>query len=98
MKSAKPNLLKHLSNFSFLLLILFAYSCIPDETDLPANTEAMKSRNAIKAKEIARGALIKGTNGIYFGPDDNLYIASFYGQEIIVMNKQNGKILKKFDV
>ena len=38
------------------------------------------------------------TNGIYFGPDDNLYIASFYGDNITVMNKQNGKILRQFGV
>src|SRR5690606_23966745 len=38
---------------------------------------------------------IKSANGVNFGPDGNLYIASFGGQEIIVMNKQNGKIIKK---
>ena len=65
---------------------------------MDVSTEAMKSSKAIKAKEIARGADLKGTNGIYFGPDDNLYIASFYGQEIIVMNKQNGKIIRRFGV
>ena len=49
----------------------------------------------VLVKEIYTGAPIKGTNGINFGPDGNLYVASFAGQEIIVMNKQNGKILKK---
>jgi sugar lactone lactonase YvrE len=98
MKSTKPTFLKNLSNFVFALVILFTYSCAPDETDSQANAEAMKSRNAIKAKEIARGALIRGTNGINFGPDDNLYIASFYGQEVVAMNKQNGKILRRYSV
>jgi len=98
MKTTKPNLLKNLSKLALTLLILFAYSCDQNETDLQANTEAMKSRNAIKAKEIARGALIRGTNGINFGPGDNLYIASFYGKEVVAMNKQNGKILRRYGV
>ena len=34
-------------------------------------------------EEIAMGAALHGTNGLFFGPDDNLYIASFYGQEIL---------------
>ncbi|OOG70764.1 hypothetical protein B0E43_18415 [Algoriphagus sp. A40] len=45
--------------------------------------------------EIVKGAALKGTNGVNFGPDGNLYIGSVNGQEIIVMNKQTGKILKQ---
>ena len=45
---------------------------------------------------IAEGAPIHGTNGINFGPDGNLYIASVLWSEIIVMNKQNGKIINRF--
>ncbi|TVQ10088.1 MAG: hypothetical protein EA361_14515 [Bacteroidetes bacterium] len=44
---------------------------------------------------IAKGAPIHGANGINFGPDGNLYIASVAGREIIVMNKLNGKIIKR---
>ena len=46
-------------------------------------------------KVLARGARIHGANGIYFGADDNLYIASVWGQEIVVMNPRNGKILRR---
>jgi len=44
---------------------------------------------------IAQGAAIHGTNGINFGPDGNLYIASAPGREIVVMNPRNGKILAR---
>lgn len=43
---------------------------------------------------LARGAAIHGTNGLYFGPDGNLYIASFVGGDIVVMNPDNGRILR----
>lgn len=57
---------------------------------------AKKQKPTVVMREIATGAAIKGTNGINFGPDGNLYIASFAGEEIVVMNKQNGKILDRF--
>jgi sugar lactone lactonase YvrE len=49
----------------------------------------------VRAKVIAEGAPIHGTNGINFGPDGNLYIASVVGREIVVMNPLNGKIIKR---
>lgn len=67
--------------------------CYEKEEDIVLN--ARKAEPAYKVQEIAKGAVIKGANGINFGPDGNLYVASFLGQEIIVMNKQNGKILKR---
>ncbi len=45
---------------------------------------------------IAKGATIHGTNGINFGPDGNLYVASVVGREIIVMDKLNGVIINRF--
>ena len=49
----------------------------------------------VRAKVIAEGAPIHGTNGINFGPDGNLYIASVVGREIVVMNPLNGQIIKR---
>jgi sugar lactone lactonase YvrE len=81
-----------------IMLIVFAYSCSPDAQELEDSLKSAKANKAQKLKVIARGAELHGTNGIYFGPDDNLYIASFYGDNITVMNKQNGKILRQFGV
>ena len=44
---------------------------------------------------IAKGAAFHSTNGIIFGPDGNLYIASVPGREIIVMNPRNGKVIRR---
>jgi sugar lactone lactonase YvrE len=48
-----------------------------------------------KAEIFANGAPLKSTNGLYFGPDGNLYIGSVGGQEIIVMDPESGAILKR---
>jgi len=98
MKTTKRNLAKAVTQLAAALLILLTASCsqdgVLDENLDSANAKSQKA----DLKILAKGAAIHGTNGIYFGPDDNLYIASFYGQEIVVMNKQNGKILRKFGV
>jgi len=86
--------------FKLTLLFIFSItiSCDSEDFNDPDAAElASKSQNAT-LKTLATGAKLHGTNGIYFGPDDNLYIASFYGQNITVMNKQNGKILRQFGV
>ena len=46
-------------------------------------------------KVIAKGAPIHGANGLYFDDNDNLYIASYFGREILVMNPLNGKIINR---
>lgn len=69
--------------------IILATLSACDKDDDPTNG------NGYEVKEIATGAVLHGTNGLNIGPDGNLYIASFLGQEIIVMNKQNGTIIKR---
>ncbi|HEX6033551.1 MAG TPA: hypothetical protein VFY83_03915 [Anaerolineales bacterium] len=46
-------------------------------------------------KEIVRGSPIHGANGLNFDADDNLYIASVWGREILVMNLLNGQIIDR---
>ena len=60
-------------------------------TQEPADTEP----HQVQATVIASGAPLHGTNGINFGPDGNLYIASVLGREIIVMNPLNGEIIRR---
>lgn len=77
-----------------LLATFLAFTaCYDLEEEVSVN--AKKAEPQYLVKEIAKGAALKGANGINFGPDGNLYVASFLGQEIIVMNKQNGKIIKR---
>ena len=66
------------------------------ENELSIDLKAGKPGSKVVMRVIAKGAPIHGANGIRFGPDGNLYIASVIGQEIIVMNKQNGKIINRF--
>ncbi|MDN3204115.1 hypothetical protein [Algoriphagus sediminis] len=79
----------------FTLLAILASMTACYEVEQLTNINAKKKNSKVLVKEIYTGSLIKSANGVNFGPDGNLYIASFGGQEIIVMNKQNGKILKR---
>ncbi len=78
----------HLHFILSVFFILATLSACKKDDDTPKVT-------TYEVKEIGTGAVLDGTNGLNIGPDGNLYIASFFGQEIIVMNKQNGTIIKR---
>jgi glucose/arabinose dehydrogenase len=42
-----------------------------------------------------QGSPIHGTNGLNFGPDGNLYVASVWGLEIVVMDPDTGEIVDR---
>lgn len=100
MKRLHQKIVKIVSQLTLLLLILFAYSCSPEiqEFDQKLKPDKDQSNNSLNAdlKILVKGAPISGTNGIDIGPDGNLYVASVNGQEIVVMNKDNGKILNRY--
>jgi sugar lactone lactonase YvrE len=48
-----------------------------------ANVSAQGQGTTYVVTEIAHGAPIRGSNGMAFGPDGNLYIASMMGMEIV---------------
>lgn len=50
---------------------------------------------ATTIKTLATGAPVHGSNGIYIGPDQNIYIASGAGSEIIKMDPNTGGILAR---
>jgi sugar lactone lactonase YvrE len=90
----KPKLFSIFAVFAFLAMLT---ACT--EKDFSTAEESLidlKTGNAVVMKVIAKGATLHGTNGIRFGPDGHLYIASVVGSEIIVMNKLNGKIINRF--
>ena len=43
-------------------------------------------------REIVRGGQIHGANGLFCNSQDQLYIASANGMEIIIMDRNSGKI------
>jgi len=49
----------------------------------------------VKVKVVTQGGPLHGANGLYFGPDGNLYIASAMGREIVAMHPGSGRILDR---
>ncbi|XOV90323.1 MAG: hypothetical protein ACFHX7_10665 [Pseudomonadota bacterium] len=45
---------------------------------------------------LASGANIAGANGMHFGPDGNLYVASVVGSSLSLIDPDSGKISKQF--
>jgi sugar lactone lactonase YvrE len=90
---------KLISLFAVFALLVSLTACNEKDFGLqgPDDEQSvdLKAGKAFLTKVIAKGATLNGTNGIRFGPDGNLYIASVAGREIIVMNPQNGKIIKR---
>jgi sugar lactone lactonase YvrE len=90
----KLDILKNFSLLTLMVLALFAYSCSDDDDD----DDEDPGDKELVLEEIAMGARLHGTNGINFGPDGDLYIASFIGQEVVSMNKQTGEIINTYGV
>jgi sugar lactone lactonase YvrE len=63
-----------------LFLVLACRDRTPDQPDL---------------RVIAEGAALHGANGINFGPDGNLYVASVFGMEIVAMNPGTGQTVDR---
>jgi sugar lactone lactonase YvrE len=84
--------------FKLTLLFIFSITMSCDDenfSDPDAAELASKSQKAT-LKTLATGAALHAANGIDIGPDGNLYVASVNGQEIAVINKNSGKIIKRF--
>ncbi len=96
MKTFKNFSLNSILKIGFLGVLLMSFSCAQDamlETGSDIDTRA--SQKSI-LKTLVKGSPLKGANGIDVGPDGNLYIASVVGQEIVVMDKNNGKLINRF--
>lgn len=96
MKKTDHTFSKFIVKVTLLVMISMNYSCDPDTTEIQDNLEKRNGKsNTAVLKTLVRGASLNAANGIDIGPDGNLYIASVTGQEIIVMNKNNGKIIER---
>ena len=68
-------------------------------TFITVNCSSSKNSDDKKSSEIkiiATGASLAGANGMSFGPDGNLYVASVLGSSITVLNPESGKIIKVY--
>lgn len=96
MKRFKQNIVKDISKLVVVILIIFAYSCSEDTVILQNELEKKSGKsNTSDLKTLVRGASINSANGIAIGPDGNLYVASVLGQDIVVINKNSGKIIDR---
>ena len=96
MKQIKGKFLKTISKLVMIILIIIAYSCSEDTIVLQDDLEKKRGKsNTSDLKTLVRGAAINSANGIAIGPDGNLYVASVLGQDIVVMNKNSGKIIDR---
>ena len=89
--------MKTLFKAALVAVLLFFYSCSKESELAPEEYLTAVNAKSIKSvlKTLVKGAALNAANGIDIGPDGNLYIASVQGQEIIVMDRKNGKILDR---
>ncbi len=92
--------MKSVLKLAFLAFLSIVISCSPDtslevEDTLEGVNARVKKPDKYNLKTLVRGAKLNAANGIDIGPDGNLYIASVNGQEIVVMRKQNGRIIDR---
>lgn len=97
MKTIEKIPVKSACKLAILSLLFLAFSCSPETELETVRAQSESAKNAVKSelKVLATGAHLKGANGVDIGADGHLYIASVLGGEIIVMNKQNGKIIRR---
>jgi sugar lactone lactonase YvrE len=66
-----------------------------DPDQVPVSTKMdPDAPQTVRTRILARGATIHGANGTNFGPDGLLYIASFIGGGIEVLNPDSGRVVR----
>ena len=86
----------HLSRTALAVLMAVLLVSCQDPSLQQSDAEASLTAAALVRRDLVTGATLNGANGIYFGPDGNLYVASFAGSEIVALNPRNGKIVARF--
>jgi sugar lactone lactonase YvrE len=65
------------------------------DKDSSSSIAQPQGKGTVIVKEFIKGAQIAGTNGLRIGPDGNLYTASVFGHEIVVMDPKRGDIIDR---
>jgi sugar lactone lactonase YvrE len=77
-----------------IMVVLFAVALT---ASMFAGNKSIPKYPRVTVRTLVQGAPIHGANGIYFGPDGKLYIASAGGNEIIKMDPNSGRILDRIN-
>ena len=98
MKTTRQLIEKSLMVLVLMVAFSMVFSCSNEINSEPEGVpEALnaKSNNSI-LKTLVKGAALQAANGLDVGLDGNLYVASVNGQEIAVINKNNGKFIDRY--
>ena len=79
---------------SFVLVLIATNGCV-DSTEDSASSPSAPSMAEISATVFATGASISGANGMDFGPDGLLYVASVIGSELVVLDPDSGEVKRR---
>ncbi len=89
---------KHLRNFLICMVLVLALLAtgISQQPVAQAQQVSLNAENhgQVITRVLARGSPIHGANGMYFGPDGYLYIASAMSGGIVVMDANSGRIIR----
>ena len=91
------NKYKKISLASLCPLLAFTLTACIDLEDNDSSNSNSSSTQYEKSTFIT-GADIHSANGIYFNAEDQLFIASGIGSEIVTMNPENGEIIQRMGV
>ncbi|MFN2323553.1 MAG: SMP-30/gluconolactonase/LRE family protein [Trueperaceae bacterium] len=84
------------SIFAFLIVAFGLVPCAAAQAAAPSQPLMAQAR--VPAYEVAvlvGGSPIHGANGLYFGPDGHLYVASVLGMELVVLDPDSGEVVDR---
>lgn len=79
---------------SCVLALIAANGCVDSREDSASSRSALPVAE-VSATVLATGASISGANGMQFGPDGLLYVASVIGSELVVLDPDTGEVKRR---
>jgi sugar lactone lactonase YvrE len=80
---------------ALILAMIFSGFAVSPIANAQAVSQTGVGDGQIITHVLARGSPLHGTNGMYFGPDGNLYVGSVLGGKITVMDPNSGRFIKQ---